>query len=676
MTELRAEYEKLTAELHQYNHAYYVAAQPTVSDAEFDRKFQRLIEIEELHPEWCDSTSPSQRVGAAITSDTGFEKVEHAVPMISIESLFGDDTIIDFEARVRKGLASETETQPTFICEPKWDGVSASLVYEKGVLVRAVSRGDGQFGEDMTNNIRAVGGVPLRLFSGGIPETLEVRGEVMMPIAGFNAMNDQLRSEGEAVFANPRNATAGTLKRLDPAIVASRPLRFMCYEVVRVVGAEMFATHGDAMSAAKGWGFAVSPYSAVVNDATGMIQFHDEIELRRDEIEYEMDGVVYKVDSQALRDLLGSRARTPRWVCAHKFAPREETTRLLDIVIQVGRTGRLTPRAVLEPVNIGGVTVQHATLHHSSYIADLDIRLGDKVIVRRAGDVIPQIVGPVVAVRDGNEQVFEFPNDCPECGGEAKANGEHCFCVNIDCPAQLIRRVQYMVSRVSLNIDGIGDKAVEQLYAEGLLPSVEQLFNLDYSAVAKLEGWGEKSVEALQIGIASALTPSFDKFLSSLGIPDVGPETSRVVCAQYTTLDELLALAELDDEQAIADLSKIEGVGKEVANSLLQFISSDKNRHAINKMLEYGLHPQSLALSEDDHKEAVVDKVFVLTGSLSCSRPEMKALIEAAGGKVTGTVSKKTDYLVAGDKAGSKLTKAQDMGVEVLSEQQVRAMLA
>ncbi|MDP6963068.1 MAG: NAD-dependent DNA ligase LigA, partial [Planctomycetota bacterium] len=438
MTKLRDEYDALAEELHQHNHAYYVEAQPIISDAEFDVKFQRLLEIEQLHPEWCTKSSPSQRVGAPIPSDSAFQKVEHVVPMISIESLFGDEAIVDFEARVRKGLESETEQTPTFICEPKWDGVSASLIYENGEFSQALSRGDGQFGEDISNNIRAVGGVPLRLFGKDLPQLLEVRGEVMMPIAGFNDMNTQLRENGDDVFANPRNATAGTLKRLDPAMVAKRPLRFMCYEVVRLAGRDMFATHSDAMRQAKEWGFAVSPYFEIVEDAAGMIKFHDHIEDMREQVEYELDGVVYKVDSQALRDLLGSRARTPRWVCAHKFAAREEHTKLLDIVIQVGRTGRLTPRAVLEPVNIGGVTVQYATLHHAAYIADLDIRIGDRVIVRRAGDVIPQIVGPVQSAREGNESKFDFPSTCPECGGKAEANGEHTFCANIDCPAQLI----------------------------------------------------------------------------------------------------------------------------------------------------------------------------------------------------------------------------------------------
>ncbi|MBC8369521.1 MAG: NAD-dependent DNA ligase LigA [Planctomycetes bacterium] len=676
MSELRSEYELLVAELHRFNHSYYVDAQPIVSDAEYDRSFQRLLEIEKEHPEWRQASSPSQRVGAPLATGSHFEKVQHVVPMISIESLFGDDSIVEFEARVRKGLASETETEPTFICEPKWDGVSASLIYEDGVLVRGISRGDGQAGEDLTGNLRAVGGVPLQLFGNDIPKLIEVRGEVMMTISGFNAMNDLLRESGEQVFANPRNATAGTLKRLDPSVVASRPLRFVCYEVVRIDGKEMFATHGDAMQGAKDWGFAVSNYSSIVTSSAGMIKFHDEIEAKRDEIEYEMDGVVYKVDSQLLRDLLGSRARTPRWVCAHKFAPREETTTLIDILIQVGRTGRLTPRAVLEPVSIGGVTVQYATLHHSAYIANLDIRLGDQVLVRRAGDVIPQIVGPIAARRDGSETVFEFPDTCPECGVKTNNDGEHSFCVNIDCPAQLIRRVQYMVSRTALNIDGIGDKAVVQLHDAGLLNSVEQLFHLNYEAIGQLDGWGDKSVNAMRDGIAQALHPSLDKFLASLGIPEIGPETSRAVCAKYNSIEAVLDLATIDRKQAIQQLSEIDGVAKKVAQSLLNFIGTEKNRLSIHAMLNYGLHPQAVEVNVAAHKEAVVDKVFVLTGSLSCSRSEMKEVIQQAGGKVTGTVSKKTDYLVAGDKSGSKLTKAQKLGVAVLTEQQARELLA
>ena len=676
----RQAYEQLQEQLREFEYAYYVLAEPRISDSKYDRLFAKLLEMEKLHPDWVTADSPSQRVGAALPDGSKFERVAHAVPMISIESLFDNAAIEDFVARVEKALAVETEVKAEFVCEPKWDGVSASLIYEYGSLVRAVSRGDGTQGEDLTANMRAVGGVPLKL-RGAAPDLLEVRGEVMFRISDFDAMNAAMIERGEAPFANPRNATAGTLKRLDPAVVASRKLRLMCWEVVRAEGWQQFTTHTEAMATAKEWGFVVTPYRALVAGASGMIQFHDELEAQRNAIEYEMDGVVNKVDSFELRRLLGSRARTPRWACAHKFAPREETTQLLDIEIQVGRTGRLTPRAVLEAVQLGGVTVQYATLHNASYIRDLGLKIGDRVTVRRAGDVIPQVVGPVVAVRDGSERDFHWPQHCPSCAAPIVERGEHRYCMNLECPAQLRRRIQHLASRQALKIEGLGEKAAEQFTAAGLVQRLEDVFHLDYEKVAELERWGEKSAKALQQQIDAARTPELPRFIYALGIPEVGFETARALSERFRTLDSLLALAApadgllWDQANALEQLCAIDGIGEEVAGSFLAFLHEPSNLEAIASLRRYGVEPQALAERTNQEIEGVSGNTFVLTGSMSKPRPEWQAAIEAAGGKVVSSVSKKTDFLVAGEKAGSKLAKAESLGVTVLDEAALRSLL-
>lgn len=674
MSKAAQRYARLQEELRELEYAYYVLAEPKVSDAEYDRLFQELVDLEKEFPDWVTPDSPSQRVGAPLPEGSKFERVAHAVPMISIESLFGDEAVEDFVARVAKGLEGETERKASFVCEPKWDGVSASLIYEDGVFVRGVSRGDGTEGEDLTRNLKAVRGVPLRL-RGEVPELLEVRGEVMIRLDDFEATNAALLEAGEMPFANPRNATAGTLKRLDPSVVQARKLRLMAWEVVRVEGGPEFPTHTAAMEAAHGWGFAVTPHRAVVEDAAGMIAFHDDLEAQRDEIAFEMDGVVNKVDALELRRLLGSRARTPRWACAHKFAPREETTRLLDIEIQVGRTGRLTPRARLEPVGLGGVTVQYATLHNAGYISGLDIRLGDRVVVRRAGDVIPQIVGPVTSVRTGKEQEFVWPEVCPSCGTAASVRGEYRYCVNLECPAQLQRRAWHLASREALKIEGLGEKAVAQFAEAGLLEKLEDLFTLEVEKVAELERWGEKSAVALVAQIEAAKTPELARFVYGLGIPEVGLETARALSAKYRTLDALLALVELEEEEALASLIEVDGVGEEVAASFLAYLREPRNREAIAAMRELGVQPIEVEEQAVVEREGVTGKTFVLTGSLSRPRPEYKAELEALGAKVVGSVSKKTDYLVAGEKAGSKLAKAESLEVPVLDEAGLLALL-
>ncbi len=672
----RARMDALVEQLTAWDHAYYVLAEPRVSDAKYDRCFQELQALEAAHPVLLRPDSPSQRVGAPLPEGSKFERVAHAVPMISIESMFGDDEVQGFEARVRKALATETDEAPHFVCEPKWDGVSASLIYEEGLLVCGVSRGDGTTGEDLTQNLRAVGGVPLRLQiqkGAVVPALVEVRGEVMIPISDFAALNERMLEAGEAAFANPRNSAAGTLKRLDPAVVQDRGLRFLAWDLVRCEGGADFSTHTAAMMAVASWGFAITPHSALVSDAAGMIQFHDRLEAQRDDLDYEMDGVVVKVDEAHLRELLGSRARTPRWACAHKFAPREETTTLLDIEIQVGRTGRLTPRAHLEPVELGGTTVRHATLHNARYIAERDIRIGDRVVVRRAGDVIPQIVSSIAKERKSEVRSFVWPTACPSCGSRPVAKGEHRFCPSMDCPAQMQRRVLHLASREALRIEGLGNKAVANFVEAGLLQSVEGVFDLDFEAISALEGWGEKSALALRQQVEAARTIALPRFLFSLGISEVGLETARSLCNTFPSLDSLRQVAVAED--AVEQLSQVEGVGAEVAASIVGFFGNPRNVQALDGMLELGVAPPAWEKPQGVKVDGVSGKVFVLTGTLSMPRAEMRALLEVAGGKVVGTLSKKTDYLLVGSSAGSKLQKAQDLGVAVLSETEIQNLL-
>ncbi len=667
----RARYERLIAEIRAHDHAYYVEARPRIADADYDRLFRELLALEAAHPDWITPDSPSQRVGAALPEGSKFARLPHAVPMISIESLFSRQEVEEFHARVLKGLEGKTESVPEYACEPKWDGVSASLIYEDGLLTRGLSRGDGAVGEDLTANLRAVGGVPLRL-RGAAPRLLEVRGEVMLRIADFAAHNARLVEQGEPPFANPRNSAAGTLKRLDPRYVAERGLRFLAWECVRVEGGPTFARHSEAMDAVRDWGFPISPERALTRDPAGMFAFHDDLERRRDSFPYEMDGVVVKVDQLELRALLGARARTPRWACAHKFAPREATTRLLDIEIQVGRTGRLTPRAVLEPVALGGVLVQHATLHNARYVRELDIRIGDRVLLRRAGDVIPQVLGPVTEARTGAERVFRMPERCPSCGAMSQERGEFRYCPNLDCPAQLQRRVQHLASREALKIEGLGEKAVAQFAAAGLLHGVEDVFALDYARVAALERWGEKSAAALHAQVEAAKKPELARFIYALGIPEVGLETARSLAGRWRSFAAVQEAA--TGEHAVDRLQEVAGVGPEVAKSIHAFFGEARNLEALEQMRAGGLEPQD-APAPSAAAGPLAGLSFVITGTLSRPRPELAALIAAAGGHVAGAVSGATDYLVAGEKAGSKLKKAEGLGVRVIGEEDLMRLM-
>lgn len=666
-------YLSLVAEIREHDHSYHVLGKPTVSDAKYDKLFRELRRLEEQNPKWRSADSPTQRVGAPLPEGTRFERVAHVVPMISIESLFSPEDIEDFHQRVLRGLEGQTEEQPAYICEPKWDGVSASLVYESGVFVRGLSRGDGTQGEDITSNLKAVGGIPLKLRGDAPPQLLEVRGEVLMSIQEFEALNQRMVEAGEAPFANPRNSTSGTLKRLDPAIVADRRLRFTAFDVARLDGAS-FATHHEQIQQLSEWGFPTSAFHRLASNADEIVKFHDDLEAKRDGLDYEMDGIVAKVDQLHLRDMLGSRARTPRWACAHKFAPREETTQLLEIEVQVGRTGRLTPRARLDAVQLGGTTVQYATLHNAGYITDRDIRVGDRVVVRRAGDVIPQILGPVKEVRTGKEKRFRWPKKCPACKTEVHEKGEYRYCMNISCQAQIQRRVLHLASRRALRIEGLGEKAVAQFVEAGLLKNVEDIFHLNYAAVLELERWAQKSVDALKAQIDLAKQPDWARLLYAFGIQEVGEETARALADRFPTLKDLRNA--VISEQAEEELSEVEGIGKEVAASIVAFFHEAANRHFLLKLEEYGVRPQTVRKAPASQGlEGVAGKSFVLTGTLELPRGEVKKLIEERGGKVVGSVSKKTDYVIVGEKPGSKARKAEDLNIPILDEAAMQELL-
>ncbi len=804
----RRDYEELVRRLLEYDHAYYVLGRPLVSDAEYDREFRRLQEIEAAHPDWILPESPSQRVGAPVPEGTGFARVRHAVPMISIESLFGPGEVQEFHERVLRFLAGKTEEEPSYACEPKWDGVSTSLLYEDGRLVRGVTRGDGTTGEDITGNLRAVRDIPLRLLEGGgrpWPRLLEVRGEVMLPVSRFEEVNEELVAAGGSPFANPRNAAAGTLKRLDPAVVARRGLRFVAWEAARWEP-DMPPTHSEAVETLAAWGFPVSPWRTLARTPEEIVAFHDELEARRDGADFEMDGIVAKVDSLALRELLGSRARTPRWACAYKFAPREETTTLLDIEVQVGRTGRLTPRAVLEPVRVGGVTVRHATLHNAAYIRDRDIRIGDRVVVRRAGDVIPQVVGPIPEARTGKERVFRMPGSCPACEGDVAEQGEYLVCVRIDCPAQVERRILHMASREALRIEGLGPRSVAQFFRAGLLRTVEDVFRLNKERIIGLERWAEKSAQELIQQIEAAKTAPLDVFLFALGIEGVGKETAREIALAVGSIERLERMArlasyvarvrrtegllghaarrleefwlknflrpfkgyanrvrledalrrarirtrpsrlsegpgldfrssvcevaesiehdlgELEDLSSLAEIldgpdlepavregvegfldrqdwsddvrptsawqiailsslalsrfQAINGVGQVLGSTIALFFGTKANIDSLNAMKALGVKPTPLCPERRPRRSgALAGKTVVITGTLSKPRSDVVKAIEEAGGRVASAVSSKTSYLLAGEKPGSKLAKAKDLGVSIIDEEQLCHML-
>jgi DNA ligase (NAD+) len=663
-----AQIQSLREKIERYNYQYYVLDNPQVPDAEYDRCMQALISLEQQYPQYITVDSPTQRVGGKPLS--AFSQVKHEVPMLSLDNVFDNTQLLDFDRKIRDRLNTQADIE--FACEPKLDGIAASLLYRDGLLVRGATRGDGNTGEDITLNIRTIPSIPLRLLGSGWPRVLEVRGEIYMPKAGFEALNAMAYKKGEKGFMNPRNAAAGSLRQLDPAITATRPLEMCCYNIGWVEGGDLPATHIEMLEKLHQWGLRINPEMRVAKNIQACVDYYQYLEKKRDHLPYDIDGIVFKVNHYALQERLGFVAKAPRWAVAHKFPAQEEMTIVQAVEFQVGRTGAITPVARLEPVFVGGVMVSNATLHNADEIERLQLCIGDTVIIRRAGDVIPKVVAVVQERRPSNVESIVFPVVCPVCfsaiervEGEAVAR-----CTGgMVCEAQTKQAIKHFASRKAMDIEGLGDKLVDQLVDEDLISNVADIYYLQSSTVAALERMGEKSAENLIAAIEASKQTTLPRFLFALGIREVGEATAQALAMAFGDLEALLQADE-------AALLEVDDVGPVVAQHVLHFLENSKNRHIIERLIAAGI--QWPALEKLDADSLILQgKVVVLTGNLSSmSRTEAKERLQALGAKVTGSVSAKTDLVIAGDSAGSKLTKAQALGIKVLDESAFLAMLS
>ncbi len=671
---LEARAAELRAQLQHHAHLYYVLDAPVLPDAEYDRLFQALQALEAAHPELLTADSPTQRVIGRVLD--GFAPVRHAVPMLSIRTET-DTTAAGataFDERVRRELALLPEAGPVaYNAELKFDGLAINLRYEHGVLVQAATRGDGETGEDVTQNIRTIGQIPLRLI-GTAPPVLEVRGEVYMRRDHFERLNERQREKGEKTYINPRNTAAGAVRQLDPAITAQRPLSFYAYGLGEVQGWLQPPTHSATLDALAAFGLPVCADRAVALGAEGLVAFHAAMGAKRDALPFDIDGVVYKVDSVELQQRLGFVTREPRWAVAHKYPAQEQLTRLNAIDIQVGRTGKLTPVAKLEPVFVGGTTVSNATLHNVFELRRKGVRVGDTVIVRRAGDVIPEVVGRFVGAGSGERAVyvpnFRQPPACPVCGSRVlreKGGMDHRCTGGLFCAAQRKQALLHFAGRRAMDIEGLGDKLVDQLVDGGLIRTLPELYKLGVAKLAALERFGEKSAANLVDGLEKSKATTFARFLYALGIRQVGETTAKDLARHFGGIDRLMAAS-------VEELLQVKDVGPIVAQSIRTFFDQPHNVEVVEQLRAAGIHwpEQEAALGP----QPLAGKTLVLTGTLpTLSRDDAKALIEAAGGKVSGSVSKKTNFVVAGEEAGSKLDKARELGVPVLDEAGLQELL-
>ncbi|MCC4117789.1 NAD-dependent DNA ligase LigA [Aromatoleum toluclasticum] len=662
---------QLRRELEAHNHAYYVLDAPTIPDAEYDRLFRELEALERDHPELATPDSPTQRVGGAPMPELA--PVRHAVPMLSIrtETDTTNGGVVAFDTRVRNALGlGPADGAVEYLGELKFDGLAINLRYEQGVLVRAATRGDGETGEDVTHNVRTIRQIPLRL-SGRPPALLEVRGEIYMRRDDFQRLNARQEQAGEKLFINPRNTAAGAVRQLDPRIAAKRPLSFFAYGLGETGDWVLPTTQAELLDAFAAFGLPVCEHRVVAAGVEGLCEFHDRIAALRDSLPYDIDGVVYKVNRFDLQRELGFVTREPRWAVAHKYPAQEEVTELLDIEVQVGRTGALTPVARLKPVFVGGVTVTNATLHNEEEILRKGVLIGDQVIVRRAGDVIPEVVGPVVERRNGSERVFVMPTRCPVCASHVeKAEDEVVArCTGgLFCPAQRKQALLHFAGRRAMDIEGLGDKLVDQLVEAGIVKTPADLYKLGVLALANLQRMAEKSAANLLAAIEKSRHTTLARFIFALGIRNVGEATAKDLARHFGSLDALM-------DAAPERLVEVPDVGPVVAQSIAGFFAEAHNREVIEQ-----LRAAEVTWEEGEPAAPVTGsasgKVFVLTGTLpTMGRDEAKALIEAHGGKVSGSVSKKTDYVVAGEEAGSKLAKAEELGVAILDEDGLRRLL-
>ncbi len=668
----------LRRQINHHNYLYYVLDSPEISDEEYDALLRELKHLEEQYPQLVTPDSPTQRVGASPAR--GFSAIPHTVPMLSLDDAFSESEVEEFDRRVRKQLGvSEVE----YVAEPKMDGLAVELVYEDGILVRGSTRGDGYVGEDVTLNLRTVSSIPLRLLDDrlSIPHLLEVRGEVFMNKKGFELLNMDRKSKGQPLFANPRNAAAGSLRQLDPVVTASRPLDIFFYGT-GVVDGYSFTTHWEILESLKHWGLKVNPLTKKLHGIHNAIQYHHRIADIRDTLDYEIDGIVIKVNDLNWQNILGQKARSPRWAIAYKFAAEQAITRIIDIHLSVGRTGAVTPVAVMEPVRVGGVMVRRATLHNEDEVRRKDIRIGDWVIIQRAGDVIPEVVRVIKDRRNGTERPFAMPETCPVCGERlVKGEGEAVWrCPNPNCYPRLVRSIIHFASKGAMDIEGLGKKVAEQLVSEGLVNNVADIYSLQISDLTSLERFAEKSARNLLDQIEASKVRPLPRLIYALGIRHVGEVTAQVLARHLGSIDAIMNAGE-------EDLLAIEGIGPEVASSIVSWFSLPANINLIHRLREAGiqcmaaghassnnvnLQPELFEYNVSNKVELPLrDRTFLFTGGLeSMSRQEAKDLVISLGGKVASSVGRKLDYVVVGNRPGSKLDKARALGIKTISEKE------
>ncbi len=652
---------QLRAELDDHNYRYHVLDSPSVPDAAYDQLYRELVELEARYPELIATDSPTQRVGAAPAA--GFAEVRHGLPMLSLDNAFSTEDVAAFDRRVRDRLKIDEELE--YSAEPKLDGAAINLWFESGELVRAATRGDGTVGEDVTHNVRTIRSVPLRLRGEAVPDRLEVRGEIFMPRAGFRQLNEAARIAGDKVFVNARNAAAGSLRQLDPRLTASRPLAMFAYGIGMISGGSLPARHSETLARLRDWGLAVAPEAEVVTGVAGCLAYHEKMLAQRTALPYDTDGVVYKVDDLELQARLGTVARAPRWAVAHKFPAEEQLTTVEAVEFQVGRTGVLTPVARLKPVFVGGATVSNATLHNLDELHRKDVRPGDTVLVRRAGDVIPEVVAVILERRSPSTSPVKPPEQCPVCGSVViRVEGESALrCTGgLVCPAQRKESLRHFVSRRALDIEGLGSQLIEQLVDQGLVRTPGDLFRLTLPALLALERMGERSATKLLAAIEKGKATTLERFLYALGIPEVGEATSKSLARHFVRLDALMDASE--DE-----LTEVADVGPVMAAHISAFFAQSHHQRVIQELRQLGVHWEEIAQPPNHADRPLAGKTFVLTGTLTgMTREEATEKIEALGGKVTSSVTAKTSYLVVGENPGSKLAKAEKLGVEVVDE--------
>ncbi|AQQ52446.1 NAD-dependent DNA ligase LigA [Planococcus lenghuensis] len=660
MDRLQAEQrvEQLNKQLREYGHAYYVLDRQAVPDAVYDQLLHELIDLETQYPDLVFPDSPTQRVGGEPLS--GFSKVTHAYPMLSLSNVFGEEDLREFDRRVRSGASGEVE----YVCELKIDGLAVSLLYEDGKFIRGATRGDGRVGEDISANLRTIRSVPLKLNE---TATIEVRGEAFMPKGSFHQLNEERESRGEELFANPRNAAAGSLRQLDPRIAASRNLSVFAYGAGGDGSNLPVAGHEETLRYMESLGFKVNLEREVCRSVEEVLAYIEKWTEQRNELAYEIDGIVIKVNSYEQQEELGFTSKSPRWATAYKFPAEEVVTKLLNIELSVGRTGAVTPTAILEPVRVAGTTVQRASLHNEDLIREKDVRIGDQVIIRKAGDIIPEVVAALTEQREGTEEPFVMPTECPACGSElVRIEGEVVLrCVNPKCPAQITEGLIHFVSRNAMNIEGLGEKVVEQLYREGLVKDVSDLYKLTQEDLLTLERMGEKSASNLIAAIDTSRSNSMERLLFGLGIRHVGEKAARLLSEEFGTIDRLMT-ASLDE------LTAVHEIGEKMADAVVTYFDNEDVQALVERLRDRNVNlaytGKRVRLAEGE--TVFAGKTVVLTGKMTqLSRSEAKERIEALGGKISGSVSKKTDLVIAGEEAGSKLDKARDLGIDVWDEQ-------